>query len=316
MMTTENLPEQNHPDNYLLVLAGPTAIGKTEIAIQLAEHYNTSVLSADSRQFYKELKIGTAAPTQTEKARCPHYFAGHISMHDYYNVSLFEKDAIGLLNGLFKAQNFVIITGGSGLYIDAVCRGIDDMPEADMKIREAVDVKYREQGIVFLQNELERLDPEYFAVVDRNNPNRMKRAIEVCMATGNTFTSFRVRKNKPRDFNIIKIGLNRPRAELFDRISRRTEQMIENGLEQEVRGLLPYRNLNALNTVGYKEIFEFLDEKVTLDQAIENIKTSTRRYAKRQLTWFKRDKDIRWFMPENTEEILRYINETSKINES
>lgn len=309
MMISKGRPKPNSPEYTLLVMAGPTAIGKTEIAIELAKHFNTAILSADSRQFFKELKIGTAAPTEAEKAQCAHFFAGHLSMHDYYNVSMFEKDALGLLDRLFKETKIVILAGGSGLYIDAVCQGIDDIPDTDMLIRDEVDMKYKTQGIEFLQKELARLDPEYFALVDKNNPNRMKRAIEVCLTSGQTFTSFRMRQKKTRDFNIIKIGLNRPRTELFERISRRTQQMIELGLVEEARGLLPYRDLNALNTVGYKEIFEYLDEKVSLGQAIENIKTNTRRYAKRQLTWFKRDKEIRWFMPEDLEGMINFVGE-------
>ncbi len=309
MMISKGRPKPNSHEYTLLVLVGPTAIGKTEIAIELAKHFNTAILSADSRQFFKELKIGTAAPTEAEKARCTHFFAGHLSMHDYYNVSMFEKDALGLLDRLFRKTKIVILAGGSGLYIDAVCKGIDDIPDADMLIRDEVDLKYRTQGIEFLQKELARLDPEYFAIVDKNNPNRMKRAIEVCLSSGQTFTSFRKRQKKTRDFNIIKIGLNRPRTELFERISLRTHQMIDNGLVEEVTGLLPCRDLNALNTVGYKEIFEYLDEKVSLGQAIENIKTNTRRYAKRQLTWFKRDKEIRWFLPEDWEGMINFVGE-------
>lgn len=315
-MTSKGRPKQNHPEKTLLVLVGPTAIGKTEIAIELAKHFSTSILSADSRQFFKELKIGTAAPTEAEKARCPHYFTGHLSMHDHYNVSMYEKDALNKLDELFQEKGQVILTGGSGLYIDAVCKGIDDIPDADMKIREEVDVKYREQGIEFLQKELAHLDPEYFAMVDKNNPNRMKRAIEVCLASGKPFTSFRVSQNKARDFNIIKIGLNRPRAELFERISRRTQKMIEKGLVEEVKSLLPYRDLNALNTVGYKEIFAYLDGETCLDRAIENIKTSTRRYAKRQLTWFKRDKEIRWFLPEDSGGMIEFIENQTQTNKS
>jgi tRNA dimethylallyltransferase len=307
MMTSKGGVNQNKTGKILIVLTGPTAIGKTEVAIKLARHFNTSILSADSRQFFRELKIGTAAPTEAEKNLCPHYFAGHMSMHDYYNVSMFEKDALEKLDQLFTEIDVVILTGGSGLYIDAVCQGIDDIPDADMKIRDEVDQKYRELGIDFLQRELERLDPEYYDMVDKNNPNRMKRAIEVCLSSGKTYSSFRVRKTNPRDFNIVKVGLNRPRAALFERISQRTELMIKKGLVEEVKSLLPYRDLNALNTVGYKEIFQYLDREVTLGQAIENIKTNTRRYAKRQLTWFKRDKEIRWFLPEDLEGLIEFI---------
>ncbi len=307
-MITSRKSSAGKSKKTLIVLSGPTAIGKTSVAIKLASHFKTSIISADSRQFFKELKIGTAAPTDSEKAVCPHYFAGHLSMHDNYNVSMFEKDVLGVLDQLFMESDFVIMAGGSGLYIDAVCEGIDDIPDADLSVRKLVDEKYRAQGIEYLQNELKCLDPEYFSEVDKNNPNRMKRAIEVCLSSGKTFSSFRIRKNAARSFKIIKIGLNRPRAELFENISIRTGKMIEKGLMEEVKALMLHRNLNALNTVGYKEIFEYLDGDTGLDQAIENIKTNTRRYAKRQLTWFKRDKDIRWFLPEDLEGIIHFIN--------
>lgn len=306
-MIIDDSSPKDHPDKTLVVIVGPTAIGKTGLAIKIANFFNTSVISADSRQFFRELKIGTAAPTAEEKQLAVHHFAGHLSIHDPYNVSMFEGDVLHLLEVLFRERDFAVMTGGSGLYIDAVCKGIDNMPGADPGIRMKVEELYQKYGIEYLQNELRRLDPEYFAVVDKANPNRLKRALEVCLATGRTFTSFRKDEPALRPFNILKVGVNRPRHELFDRIARRTGQMIDQGLVEEVRGLLPFRHLNALNTVGYKEIFDYLDEKVTLEQAIENMKTNTRRYAKRQLTWFKRDKEIRWFLPEHVEEILEYI---------
>lgn len=309
-MTIKNpSPTDLHPKT-LIVVAGPTAIGKTEVAIRLARHFNTAILSADSRQFYRELQIGTAAPTAAEKARAPHHFSGHLSIHDSYNVSRFENDALQLLDQLFMNHDYVVMCGGSGLYIDAVCRGIDDIPGVDLKIRRQVDEAYRKQGISYLQNELARLDPEYFARVDKSNPNRMKRAIEVCITSGKTFSSFRLWEPHPRPFKIIKIGLNRPRHELFQNISKRTDQMMADGLVDEVKSLLPFRELNALNTVGYKEIFGYLDGEMTLDQAVEKIKTNTRRYARRQLTWFKKDKEIHWFMPENEQNIIHYIADT------
>lgn len=293
----------------LVVVTGPTAVGKTRLAIELALHYQTIIISADSRQFFHQLKIGTAAPTRDELATVPHFLAGHLSVNDYYNVSKFESDVLGILNGQFSLHNPVILAGGSGLYIDAVCRGIDDLPDADPQIREQTDRWLKDWGLEYLQEKLKELDPEYFAIVDKNNPNRLKRAIEVCLMTGKTYSSLRVNQPKYRDFKIIKIGLNLPREELFQRISLRTEKMIGAGLVEEVRSLAVFRSSNALNTVGYKEIFEYLDGTVSLEQAIENIKTNTRRYAKRQLTWLKRDKEIKWFAPHQIELIINYIDE-------
>jgi tRNA dimethylallyltransferase len=292
----------------LIVLVGPTAIGKTGLAIRLARHFNTVILSADSRQFYQELRIGTAAPTPEELAAARHYFSGHLSVNDYYNVSQYGQEAVGLLDEIFEKNEFAVLAGGSGLYVDAVCQGIDDMPDPDINLRKQIEESYLEKGIEYLRQKLAALDPEYFGVVDNANPNRMKRAIEVCLQTGRTYTSFRVKKPEERNFRTIKIGINRPRQELFDRIEKRTDAMISHGLVGEVKGLIPHRHLNALKTVGYKEIFEYLDGEVTLTRAIENIKTNTRRYARRQLTWFKRDKEIRWFLPEDYSNILEYIN--------
>lgn len=304
MMTID--PKSISPP-VLITLAGPTASGKTKIAIALAQHFDTVILSADSRQFYKELEIGTAAPTAEELAAVKHYFAGHLSIHDYYNVSRYEQEVLQLLDELFRTHRCVIMTGGSGLYLDAVCEGIDQLPEPDAALRESVNEMYRSLGLIGLQHHLQQLDPEYYEIVDRNNPNRLKRAIEVCLQTGTTYSSLRVKKVQSRPFSIIKLGLNLPRAELFDNIHRRTDAMIGGGLVDEVRGLLPHRHLNALNTVGYKEIFAFLDGKMTLEEAIEKIKTNTRRYAKRQLTWFQRDKAITWFQPRQIDEMIQFV---------
>jgi tRNA dimethylallyltransferase len=304
MMTIKQKPIHSP---VLITIAGPTASGKTKIAIALAQHFSTVILSADSRQFYKELKIGTAAPTAEELAAVKHYFAGHLSIHDYYNVSRYEQDVLQLLEELFGTHRCVIMTGGSGLYLDAVCEGIDQLPEPDAALRESINEMYRTHGLIGLQQRLQQLDPEYYEILDRNNPNRLKRAIEVCVQTGATYTSLRVKKVRSRNFKIIKLGLNLPRAELFDNIHRRTDAMISSGLVDEVRNLLPHRHLNALNTVGYKEIFAFLDGKMTLDEAIEKIKTNTRRYAKRQLTWFQRDAAITWFHPDKVEEMMKFV---------
>lgn len=305
-MTVSDRPKSAHT---LVVVAGPTAVGKTNLAVQLALHYHTVIISADSRQFYKQLKIGTASPAPGELALVPHFLAGHLDVNDYYNVSKFESDVLKILKAEFPVRNPIILTGGSGLYIDAVCKGIDDLPDADPRIREQINLWLKESGLEYLQRMLQELDPEYFAIVDKNNPNRLKRAIEVCLMTGKTYTSLRMNQTKIRDFKIIKIGLNLPREELFERIRLRTEKMIVDGLVDEVKSLTGFRSINALNTVGYKEIFEFLDGTVSLDQAITNIKTNTRRYAKRQLTWFKRDEEMRWFSPDQIKQIIRYINE-------
>jgi len=291
----------------LIVLIGPTAIGKTKTAIRLSKYFNSEIISADSRQFYRELKIGTAAPTPKELAEAKHHFIGQLSIGDYYNVSRFEQDVLNSLSELFEKNTLAIMTGGSGLYIDAVCKGIDELPDPDEKLRLKIKNWHEEKGLEFLQKKLKELDPEYFKIVDIANPNRLMRALEVCIGTGQTFTAHRKNKSKTRDFKIIKIGLNRPREELFKNIGLRVDQMIESGLVDEVKSLEKSRHHNALNTVGYKEIFEYMDSKITIDRAIENIKTNTRRYAKRQLTWFKRDKEIKWFLPEETARIIGFI---------
>ena len=291
----------------LIVVSGPTASGKTQVAIHLAQHFHTSIISADSRQFYQRLKIGTAAPRPGELAAAKHYLVGNLSIYDYYNASHFERDALQILDQIFTENNTAILAGGSGMYIDAVCKGIDDMPDADMELRQSIQSQFQEEGIEYLQEQLKALDPEYYQVVDKANPNRLKRAIEVCRQTGRTFTSFRKGREVERNFAIVKIGLNMPRPELFERIALRTDAMIGQGLVEEVKSLQDFKHLNALNTVGYKEIFDYLDGNLTLDRAIENIKTNTRRYAKRQLTWLKRDEEIEWFRPSQIEEIFRYI---------
>jgi tRNA dimethylallyltransferase len=291
----------------LIVLVGPTAVGKTRIAIQLAQHFDTLIISADSRQFYRELKIGTAAPDQQELAMAPHYFVGHLSIRDYYNVSRFENDVLAFVDKAFASNNPLIMTGGSGLYVDAVTKGIDELPDPDPGLRKEIEQWHSEKGIHYLQQKLQELDPDYYAAVDRNNPSRLKRAIEICLSTGKTYSSLRTNTSRKRYFDVIKIGLNLPRHELFERIGQRTDEMISSGLVQEVESLATHRKLNALNTVGYKEIFQYLDGKMTLERAVEKIKTNTRRYAKRQLTWFKRDEEITWFSPKNPEAIISFI---------
>jgi tRNA dimethylallyltransferase len=292
-----------------VVIAGPTAVGKTDIAITLARNFNTEILSADSRQFYKEMSIGTAKPDAQQLSAVKHHFVGQLSIHDYYNVSRFENDALALLGTLFETHNIVFVAGGSGLYIDALCNGIDDFPDPAPELRAYLKGIYQDEGLAKLQQMLLENDPEYYSTVDINNPNRLLRALEVCITTGKKFSEQRLNNLKKRDFNIIKIALNLPRPLLFSRIEMRVDQMIANGLVDEVKSLLPYRHLNALNTVGYKEIFQYLDSNIALDQAVTNIKTNTRRYAKRQLTWFNRTDEYTWFEPTQLAEISEYINE-------
>jgi|WetSurMetagenome_2_1015567.scaffolds.fasta_scaffold64844_2 tRNA dimethylallyltransferase len=288
---------QNIQNHTLIVIEGPTAVGKTAFAISLAKKLGTSIISADSRQFYKEISIGTARPSLEEMGGVKHYFSGQLSIHDYYNVSQFETDVMELLPSLFADNQFVIMAGGSGLYIDALCNGIDDFPDPDPELRSYLKGLLRDEGIEKLQNLLFEHDPDYYKTVDLMNPVRLQRALEVTMSTGKPYSEQRVRQSKMRDFNIVKIGLYLPREILFKRINQRVDEMMSNGLLTEVKSLLPFRHLNALNTVGYKELFEFFDGELTLAQAVENIKTNTRRYAKRQITWFKRDKTVKWFEP-------------------
>jgi len=278
----------------LIVIAGPTAVGKTSYAIDLAIKHNTEILSTDSRQFYREMKIGTAAPTKEELAAAKHHFIGNLSIHDYYNVSLFEQEALVLINELFKTKDTVIAVGGSGLYIDALCYGIDDLPDANKDTRNDIIEKYNKLGISYLQEEVKRLDPEFFNIVDTKNHKRLQRALEVIYATGKTYTSQRTQQRKERPFTIEKYVLNMPREILYERINRRVDIMVNDGLEAEAKSLYKYKELNALNTVGYKEFFEFFDGKISREQAIIDIKTHSRRYAKRQVTWLKRYDDFEW----------------------
>lgn len=300
------MPETN---KYLILVAGPTAVGKTSFAIRLAKHYKTEILSADSRQFYGEMRIGTAFPEPEELAAVPHHFVGHLPIRETYNVARFEQEALELLDKLYQNHRVVILTGGSGLYLDAVCKGIDDLPDHDPELRERLKAEIREKGLEAFGRKLKKLDPEYYEVVDLQNPNRLMRAVEVCLQTGETYTSQRKNSAKQRPFNILKIGLELPREELFERIATRVDRMMERGLLEEVRSLLPYREYNALNTVGYKELFACLDGEVSLERAVENIKTNTRRYAKRQLTWFKRDAEFQWFGPAQFNDAIGWIDD-------
>lgn len=292
----------------LVVIAGPTASGKTDVAIEVARYYNTEIISADSRQFYKEIPIGTAAPDKNKCSLVKHHFVGTRSVFDDYNVSQFEKDVLFLLQKKFKQNSVMVMAGGSGMYIDAVCNGIDELPDPDEEIRKELNITLATQGIKALQQQLKLLDSVYYLQVDLQNPKRLMRAIEVCLQTGKRFSD--LRKNKPasRNFNIIKIGLSLPRKTLYSRINQRTDNMIKNGWLEEAHAVYPYKHLNSLNTVGYKELFNYLSGEWTLETAIEKIKISTRRYAKRQLTWFNRDKNIHWFLPDEIEQILALIN--------
>lgn len=287
----------------LVVIAGPTASGKTSTSIALAKRWNTEILSADSRQFYKEMRIGTAVPSLKELHEVKHHFIQNISILNDYDVATYEQEALRLLERLFKQHDKVILTGGSGLFIDAVCRGIDAMPDIDMEVRQRVSQLYREGGLTAMQQEVQRLDPEYWKEVDWKNPRRLQRALEVCYQTGCTFTSFRSQTVAHRDFNIVKYALLWDRQELYNRINLRVEQMLSEGLVDEARRLLPYRRRNALNTVGYKELFDYFDGKCSLMEAIEQIKLNTRHYAKRQMTWLRRDPEYQWITMEEALEL-------------
>lgn len=278
----------------LIVVVGPTAVGKTAECIRLAGMLGTEIVSADSRQFYKEMNIGVARPSESELATIPHHLIAHISVSQDYNAAMYERDALEVIGKLFQEKDDVVLTGGSGLYVNAVCNGIDDIPDKDESIRQELNDLFDKQGLEPLQRELQEKDPEYWEIVDKHNHIRLIRALEVCRQTGRTFSSFRSQKKTKRNFDIIKIGIKRSRENLLERIYQRVDCMIGQGLIEEVRGLYGYRNLQALNAVGYKEIFDFLDGKTSLQEAVELIKINTRRYAKRQMTWFCKDKEIQW----------------------
>ena len=289
----------------LFVIVGPTAIGKTATAIRLAQQLGTEILSCDSRQFYKELNIGVARPSEEELAAAKHHFIANLSIHDNYNVSMYEHDALALLDNLFATHDTAVAVGGSGLYVDALCQGITVMPDPDPEIRAQLKQTLKTEGIESLRNQLRILDPDYYYSTEIANPLRIIRGLEMCLTTGRPFSQIRKSDIKERPFDIVKIGLTCPREELYNRINLRVDQMVGNGLEDEARGLLPYRHLNALNTVGYKELFDYFDGKITLAQAVTDIKTHSRRYAKRQITWLQRYQDIQWFERGNVEDILK-----------
>ena len=291
----------------LIVISGPTAVGKTEIAIQTALEFKTEIISADSRQFYREMNIGTAVPTQEQKNMVKHHFVQHISIHDSYDVAVYEQQALRKIIEGMEQHDHLVFSGGSGMFIDAVCFGLDSIPKVNADIRSKIEELYRSQGIEKLQQELQKYDPDYYAVVDQKNPRRLQRALEVCFQTGKPFSSFRKQRMLSRPFDIIWIGLERDRNELINRINNRVEQMIAKGLLAEAKALLPYRNLNALNTVGYKELFAYFDGKIQIEEAVEQIKINTRRYAKRQMTWMRKNPEYTWFNADNPGEIMSYI---------
>ena len=293
----------------LIVIIGPTAIGKTSLSIALAKELNGPVISADSRQFFKEMSIGTAKPSKEEMQGVPHYFIDSHSIVEDYNVGKFENEAIGLLEKLFQKHNVVLMVGGSGLYIDAVCKGFDKLPEADAELREKINSIFESKGMAGLQELLKDLDPEYYTKVDLQNRHRVSRAIEVCLCTGKPYSSLREGKNKERNFNSIKVGLNTSREVLYSQINQRVDEMMKQGLLEEVKALQAHKGLNALQTVGYRELFDYLDKKNDLFSAVELIKQNTRNFAKRQLTWFRKDPGIKWFEPDALEEIKKYLLE-------
>ena len=296
----------------LVVITGPTAVGKTALTMELAQHYGVPIINADSRQIYRELKIGTAAPTAEQQQLVKHYFVGTKSIDDYYNASMYEQEVLELLDA--ERSTFHVLSGGSMMYVDAVCNGIDDIPTVRDDIREEMKRRYAEEGLEALCEDLRRLDPEHYAIVDRQNHRRVIHALEICYQTGCTYTSFRTQQKKQRPFNIVKIGLNREREELYNRINQRVDQMMADGLLDEVKSLIDKRHTNALNTVGYKELFDYLDGRWSLDEAVERIKGNTRRYARKQLTWYKRDESMRWFHPDNITEIKNYLSQYEKVH--
>lgn len=301
---------------YLVVVVGPTAVGKTALAIALAKHFHTEVLSADSRQFYREMEIGTAKPTLTEMDGVPHHFVDSRSVHEPYDVGQFEQEALACLEKLYKRYDIVIMAGGSGLFVDAVCRGFDELPKAGPEVREAVKTLYEENGIEALQQELKEVDPEYHAEVDLLNPQRLMRALEVCRSTGLKFSDLRKGSVAERPFRVIKVGLNMEREMLYQRIDKRMDLMIEAGLFEEAQRLAPYKNLNALQTVGYREIYGFLDGEYDREEAVRLLKRNSRRYAKRQLTWFKRDEQTQWLIPGDIDGAIRHIEYITSLEGS
>ena len=298
----------------LIVIIGPTGVGKTELCLTIARHLKTPIINADSRQIFAELPIGTCAPTPEQQATVKHYFVGNHHLQDYYSAAKFEQDALSLISRLFNGEedgiqhDTALMSGGSMMYIDAVCKGIDNIPTVDDQTRQLIKQRLATEGLEALVNELKQLDPEHWEIVDRNNPRRVIHALEICHMTGRTYTSFRTNSIKHRPFNIIKIGLNRPREVLYERINQRVLNMMAQGLEEEARHVYPLRHLNSLNTVGYKELFTYFDGLIPFQEAVRQIQSNTRQYMRKQLTWFKKDESVTWFEPDNIEDILKYID--------
>ena len=298
----------------LFVILGPTGVGKTELCLAIAKHLKTPIINADSRQIFAELPIGTCAPTPEQQSIVKHYFVGNHQLHDYYSAAKYEQDALTLISRLFNGEedgiehDTALLSGGSMMYIDAVCKGIDEIPTVDDQTRQLMKQRLASEGLEALVEELKQLDPEHWSIVDRNNPRRVVHALEICHMTGKTYTSFRTNSIKQRPFNIVKIGLNRPRDILYDRINQRVLTMMEQGLENEARKVYPLRHLNSLNTVGYKELFAYFDGLIPQEEAVRQIQSNTRQYMRKQLTWYKKDESVTWFEPDNIEDILKYID--------
>jgi tRNA dimethylallyltransferase len=289
------------------VLLGPTGVGKTALSLSIAQHFQTEIISCDSRQLYREMSVGTAVPEKELQELIPHHFIQSHSITDRYNAARFESDVLELLKSLFIKHPVVLMTGGSMLYIDAVCKGIDDLPDIDPELRSALVERMKQEGIENLRAELKLLDPEYYREADLQNPARIIHALEICYMTGRSFSSQRTKTCKERDFRIVKIGLNRDRTELYDRINMRVDAMMQSGLEEEARRLFPYRDLNNVHTVGYRELFDYFEGLCTREEAVERIKANTRKYARKQLTWFRKDPGIQWFHPDQTAGILEFL---------
>ncbi|WP_027456151.1 tRNA (adenosine(37)-N6)-dimethylallyltransferase MiaA [Xylanibacter brevis] len=287
----------------LIVITGPTAVGKTELCIEIAKRFGIPIINADSRQIFRKLSIGTAAPTEAQLQQVRHYFVGQLNLEDYYSASMYEEDVLKLLQELFKTSDYALLTGGSMMYIDAVCNGIDDIPTVDDETRNLLKRRLAEEGLEKLCEELKSLDPEHYAIVDKQNPRRVVHALEICHMTGRTYSSFRTNQKRERPFKIIKIGLTRDREELYSRINQRVDNMMQDGFLEEAKMLYAERDLNALNTVGYKELFTYLEGTWSLDEAVERIKGNTRRYARKQLTWYKKDPEMKWFTLDSNKQI-------------
>jgi tRNA dimethylallyltransferase len=299
-------------NKYVIAILGPTGIGKTDISIRIARKFNTSIISADSRQIFKETKTGTASPTREQLKEVPHYLVGTRSIFDYYSAFEYEQEAVSIAKKLFRKVDKIIMTGGSMLYIDAFCHGIDELPTVDPELRNNLQKQYQEEGLESIRRQLKLLDPDFYRQVDLKNPKRIIHAVEICLMTGKPYSKLRTNKRKERPFNIIKIGLDMDRKELHQRINDRVDQMILEGLEEEARSLYPYKHLNALNTVGYREFFDHFDGIISREKAIELIKRNTRRYARKQLSWFRRDKEISWFSPDNPDEVIKFAENITK----